>query len=62
VRRRRLLTAVANHAVLLGVSAAFLFPVLFMFFTAVQSDSQALTGSVWPHPFVWSNFSKVFHR
>jgi multiple sugar transport system permease protein len=61
VRRRRLLLAVANHAVLLGVSAAFLFPVVYMFFTALQSNAQALTGSVWPHPFVWENFRTVFH-
>jgi multiple sugar transport system permease protein len=60
VQRRRLLLAVANHAVLLGVSAAFLFPVVYMFFTAVQSNSQALTGSVWPRPFEWSNFATVF--
>jgi multiple sugar transport system permease protein len=61
VRRRRALMAVANHAVLIGVSAAFLFPVVYMFLTALQSDSQALTGKIWPDPFVWSNFSKVFH-
>jgi multiple sugar transport system permease protein len=53
--------AVANHAVLIGVSAAFLFPVVYMFFTALQSDEQALTGSLWPDPFVWSNFRTVFH-
>ena len=32
-----------------------------MFFTALQSDDQALTGSLWPNPFVWSNFTTVFH-
>ncbi len=61
MRRRRALMAVANHAVLIGVSAAFLFPVVYMFLTALQSDNQALTGKIWPDPFVWSNFSKVFH-
>src|SRR5262249_24613747 len=62
VRRRRFLMAVANHAVLLGVSALFAFPVIYMFFTAVQSNDQALTGSLWPNPFVWSNFRTVFHE
>ena len=50
----------ANHSVLIGVSALFAFPVVYMFFTAVQSNQQALTGSIWPHPFVWSNFKTVF--
>jgi multiple sugar transport system permease protein len=62
VRRRRLLMAVANHAVLIGVSALFMFPVVYMFFTAVQSNDQALTGKLWPDPFVWSNFRTVFHE
>src|SRR5436190_10102456 len=60
VRRRRFLMAVANHSLLLGVSALFMFPVVWMFFTALQSNDQALTGSLWPHPFVWSNFKTVF--
>jgi len=54
------LIAVANHSVLIAVSCAFLFPVVYMFFTAVQSDDQVLTGRLWPHPFEWSNFSTVF--
>ena len=60
VRRRRFLLAVANHSVLIGVSALFAFPVVYMFFTALQSNQQELTGSIWPHPFVWSNFKTVF--
>jgi ABC-type glycerol-3-phosphate transport system permease component len=39
---------VANHCVLIAVSCAFLFPVVYMFFTALQSNDQALTGSLWP--------------
>ena len=35
---------VANHCVLIAVSCAFLFPVVYMFFTALQSDDQALTA------------------
>ena len=55
MRRERFLLAVANHSVLIGVSALFMFPIIYMFFTAVQSVDQALTGSIWPHPAVQSN-------
>jgi multiple sugar transport system permease protein len=60
VRRRRLLLAVANHAVLIAVSLAFTLPVLFMLLTALMTDQQALSASIIPHPFVWSNFKTVF--
>jgi len=60
VRRRRLLLAIANHAVLIAVSLAFALPVLFMLLTALMTDRQALSASLIPHPFVWSNFKNVF--
>jgi multiple sugar transport system permease protein len=60
VRRRRLLLAIANHAVLIAVSLAFMLPVLFMLLTALMSDNQALSARLVPHPFVWHNFSRVF--
>jgi multiple sugar transport system permease protein len=61
VRRRRVLLAIANHAVLIAVSLAFTLPVLFMLLTAVMTDQQALSASLIPHPFVWSNFINVFN-
>jgi multiple sugar transport system permease protein len=60
VRRKRMLLAVANHAVLIAVSLAFAVPVLFMLLTALMSDQQALSARLIPHPFVWSNFRTVF--
>jgi len=60
VRRKRLLLAVANHAVLIAVSLAFALPVIFMLLTALMTDQQALSASIIPHPFVWSNFKTVF--
>ncbi len=60
VRRRRLLTAMADHAMLIAMSAMFLLPMVFVLLTAVMTDRQALTPEVWPRPFVWSNFAQVF--
>jgi multiple sugar transport system permease protein len=60
VRRRRLLQAVADHTVLIAVSALFLTPIVFVLLTAVMTDHQALTPKLWPSPFRWSNFADVF--
>jgi len=62
VRRHRFLIAVANHTVLISVSAVFLIPLVFVVLTAVMNNEQALTPSLWPHPFQWSNFPEVFDR
>jgi len=45
---------------LIATSVVFLAPVVFIFLTAVMTDRQALTASLWPRPFRWSNFSEVF--
>jgi multiple sugar transport system permease protein len=55
-----MLLAIANHAMLIAVSLAFALPVVFMLLTALMTDQQALSGSLIPHPFVWSNFRTVF--
>jgi len=60
VRRRRVLLSVANHTLLIFVAALFLLPFVFILLTALMSDSQALSSSLWPHPFQWSNFVDVF--
>ena len=62
VRRRQLLYRIADHAILIMISAIFLVPIVFMFATAVMSDDQTLSTSFWPDPFVWSNFSTVFDQ
>ena len=60
IRRRRMLMAVANHSVAIALSIAFLTPFLFIVVTALMTNQQALTSSLWPHPFRWSNFGQVF--
>jgi multiple sugar transport system permease protein len=62
VRRRRFLTEVGNHAMLIAVSVMFLLPILFIALTALMTDTQARTANVWPSPFRWSNFVDVFER
>jgi multiple sugar transport system permease protein len=47
--------------VLIAIAMAFMLPVLFMFMTALMTDSQALSPRLIPSPFVWSNFVTVFH-
>src|SRR5690242_5848626 len=60
VRRRRFLVAVADHSVLIALSIMFLAPFAFIFFTALMSDQQALSPTIWPHPFKWHNFVEVW--
>jgi multiple sugar transport system permease protein len=61
-KRRRFLVSVANHSMLIAMSAMFLLPMVFVFLTAVMTDKQALTPQIWPRPFVWSNFIDVFRQ
>jgi multiple sugar transport system permease protein len=62
IRRRRFLIAVANHSLLIAAAIAFLLPFVFISLTALMSDNQALSAKLWPHPFVWSNFTDVFTK
>jgi multiple sugar transport system permease protein len=62
VRRRRFLIAVADHSLLIVAAIAFLAPIVFIALTALMTDKQALTASLWPHPFHWSNFLDVFRQ
>jgi len=59
-RRRRLLMAVANHSIAIVISAVFVLPFIFILLTAVMTQQQALTTHLWPSPFQWGNFAKVF--
>jgi multiple sugar transport system permease protein len=60
VRRRRLLIAVAEHSVLIALAIIFIAPFAFIALTAVMSDQQALSSHLWPHPFRWHNFVRVW--
>ena len=60
VRRKRVLLAVANHSLLIAAAVAFLAPFIFITLTALMTNDQSLSPSIWPHPFRWSNFYDVF--
>jgi multiple sugar transport system permease protein len=60
VRRKRLLFSVANNSVLIALAVAFLAPFVFITLTALMTNNQALSPSIWPHPIRWSNFYDVF--
>jgi multiple sugar transport system permease protein len=62
IRRRRFLVSIANHTVLIAVSAVFMVPFVFIVLTALMTDHQALTPDIWPDPFRWGNFAAVFRR
>jgi multiple sugar transport system permease protein len=60
VRRRRFLVKVADNSVLIVLAIAFIAPFVFIALTALTSDTQVLSPEIWPKPFEWHNFSKVF--
>jgi len=60
VRRRRFLVKVADNSVLIALAIMFIAPFAFIALTALMSDSQVLSPTIWPRPFEWHNFSKVF--
>jgi multiple sugar transport system permease protein len=62
VRRKRFLVAVADHSILIAIAIAFLAPIVFITLTALMTDGQALTPTLWPHPFQWSNFVEIFRQ
>src|SRR5439155_10980779 len=61
-RRHRLLSFVATHAIALALAVMFAAPVVFVFLTSVMTDRQALTSDLWPHQWVWSNYSALFSQ
>jgi len=62
MRRKRFLLAVANNSLLIAAAILFLAPLLFVFLTALMTNTQALSPDLWPHPFRWSNFTDVFEK
>jgi multiple sugar transport system permease protein len=62
VRRKRLLLAIAQHSVLIAFAIAFLAPFLFIVLTSLMTTNQALSSSLWPHPFRLQNFIDVFTK
>ncbi len=62
VRRKRFLVAVANNSLLIAVALAFLAPFVFIVLTSLMTTNQALSSSLWPHPFRFQNFADVFSK
>jgi multiple sugar transport system permease protein len=60
LRGRRLLGWIAEHAVLVALAVLFIAPIVFVTLTSLMSSDQTLTASLWPQPFVWSNYLTVF--
>ena len=59
IARRRLLYALGEHALLAAVACVFLAPLAFVLLTSLMTDHQALSRSLWPHPFRLANFADV---
>lgn len=58
--RRSILAWIAEHAVLVLLAVLFIAPIVFVFLTSLMSSEQTLTASLWPDPFQWSNYTRVF--
>jgi multiple sugar transport system permease protein len=62
VRRKRLLRAMGDHAVAITIAVMFTLPFVFVILTSLMTTRQALTTDLWPHPFQWDNYVKVFRE
>jgi multiple sugar transport system permease protein len=52
---------IASHSLAIATALFFVLPFVFVFFTALMSDQQALTRDLWPRPWQWDNLSTVWH-
>ncbi|MEV0438674.1 carbohydrate ABC transporter permease [Streptomyces spectabilis] len=59
-RRKRILHWIAVHSVAIAVALLFILPFVFVFLTSVMSDSQAMSGDLWPSSWHWENYKTVF--
>ncbi|MGO4421303.1 carbohydrate ABC transporter permease, partial [Streptomyces sp. MCAF7] len=60
-RRKAVLHWIAVHAVAIAAALFFVLPFVFVFLTSVMSDSQAMSGDLWPNTWHWSNYTEVFN-
>lgn len=51
---------IAVHCVAIAVALLFILPFVFVFLTSVMSDSQAMSGDLWPDSWHWENYKAVF--
>jgi multiple sugar transport system permease protein len=56
------LSFVAEHSVAIALCVMFLAPFWFIAVTAVMTDRQALTGTLWPNQWQWDNFIELWRR
>ncbi|MFE7120216.1 carbohydrate ABC transporter permease [Streptomyces sp. NPDC057654] len=61
IRRKRALHWIAVHSVAIAAALFFVLPFVFVFLTSVMSDSQAMSGDLWPHEWNWSNYADVIN-
>jgi len=61
-RWRRFLGMVGDHAVAIAVSLCFILPLAICFLTAFMTQHQAGTGALWPNPWEFGNFRRVFEE
>ena len=54
---RAILFGIGDHAIGIVLSIAVLFPFFIVFVTAFMTQSQSGIGSLWPKPWIWSNFA-----
>ena len=60
VRRRRFLLSIANHSVGIVIALVFMLPLLFVILTSFMTPQQAGSSHMWPNPWEWGNYRKVF--
>lgn len=59
---RRALVWIARYSLAIALAAAFVLPLVFIAFTALMPDQQAMTSALWPTSWQWSNLWTVFDR
>lgn len=57
---KKVLGWIAEHAILVALAIIFMFPVVFVLLTSFMGTNQTLTGSFWPSPFQWHNYTDAF--
>ena len=61
-RSGRVLTAIAQHSLLIALSIAVLLPIFIIVSTSMMTPQQSLTGDFLPAPVSLSSFPEVFRR
>ncbi|MCW2798594.1 MAG: sugar transporter permease [Aeromicrobium sp.] len=57
---RTVLSWVGNRAILIAIGIIFVAPVVFVVLTSLMTSDQALTATLIPHHWEWSNYKNVF--